>query len=327
MYDSKEILDKVNHAVAHLSFDRKPEGLYEPIRYVLSLGGKRIRPVLMLMAYNMYKKDIEPCMPAAVALEVYHNSTLLHDDVMDKAMVRRGQPCVHVKWNDNTAILSGDTMLLTAFRMMQDSPQGVMPKVLSLFTETTLLIDEGQQMDMDFETCTDVTEEEYIEMIRLKTSVLLACAASLGAVQGGAKESDTKILYTFGEKLGLAFQLQDDLLDVYGNYAVFGKRIGGDILENKKTHLLITALQMADEEQRKELLRWMDESPTTEEAQQRKIDGVKALYDAIGVKSATEHRINEYFHEARMALESLSVSIEKKTPLWEFAVSLMQRES
>ena len=313
--------------MVHLSFDRQPAGLYDPIRYVLSLGGKRIRPVLMLMSYNLYKKDIEACMPAALGLEVYHNYTLLHDDLMDRAEVRRGKPCVHKKWDDNTAILSGDSMLVLAFQMMQQCDASVLAPLLSSFTETALEIGEGQQMDMEFESRLDVTEDEYIEMIRLKTSVLLACATSLGALQAGAKEADVRTLYSFGEKLGLAFQLQDDLLDVYGDFATFGKRIGGDILENKKTFLLINALQIANDEQKAELLRWLGASPSTAAEEREKIEAVTRLYDEIGVRPLAEHRINEFFHEARMALESLALPLEKKQPLWEFAMSLMQRQS
>ena len=327
MYKSHEIIEKVNQALVHLSFDRQPAGLYDPIRYVLSLGGKRIRPVLMLMSYNLYKKDIETCMPAALGLEVYHNYTLLHDDLMDRAEVRRGKPCVHKKWDDNTAILSGDSMLVLAFQMMQQCDASVLAPLLSSFTETALEIGEGQKMDMEFESRLDVTEDEYIEMIRLKTSVLLACATSLGALQAGAKEGDVRTLYSFGEKLGLAFQLQDDLLDVYGDFATFGKRIGGDILENKKTFLLINAFQMAGDEQRAELLRWLETSPSTAEGEQEKIEAVTRLYDEIGVRPLAEHRINEFFHEARMALESLVLPLERKQPLWEFAMSLMQRQS
>ena len=313
--------------MVHLSFDRQPAGLYDPIRYVLSLGGKRIRPVLMLMSYNLYKKDIEACMPAALGLEVYHNYTLLHDDLMDRAEVRRGKPCVHKKWDDNTAILSGDSMLVLAFQMMQQCDASVLAPLLSSFTETALEIGEGQQMDMEFESRLDVTEDEYIEMIRLKTSVLLACATSLGALQAGAKEADVRTLYSFGEKLGLAFQLLDDLLDVYVDFSLLGKRIGGDILENKKTFLLINALQIANDEQKAELLRWLGASPSTAAEEREKIEAVTRLYDEIGVRPLAEHRINEFFHEARMALESLALPLEKKQPLWEFAMSLMQRQS
>lgn len=327
MYTGNEILDKVNQALVHLSFDREPSGLYEPIRYVLSMGGKRIRPVLMLMTYGLYKKDVEDCMPVALGLEIYHNFTLLHDDLIDKADTRRGKPCVHCKWNEDTVILSGDSMLVLAFQMIQQCPAPVLPQVMSLFTETALEVNEGQQMDMDFEQRLDVTEKEYIEMIRLKTSVLLACAMALGALQAGAKDEEVELLHSFGEKLGLAFQLQDDLLDVYGDFASFGKRIGGDILENKKTFLLISALEQANPEQKEELERWIKTSPETPEQQKEKIAAVTAIYDAVGVKWATTHRINEFFHQARMLLEQLNLPLETKQPLWEFAMSLMERKS
>lgn len=324
MYNSNEILEKVNQSLAHLSFDRQPSGLYDPIRYVLSLGGKRIRPVLMLMSYNLYRQDVDRCMPAALGLETYHNYTLLHDDLMDRADVRRGKPCVHKKWNDNTAILSGDSMLVLAYQMMQECPGEVLSQVLSVFTETALQIGEGQQMDMEFEERLDVREEEYLEMIRLKTSVLLACAMALGAMQAGAKDADVDVLYTFGEKIGLAFQLQDDLLDVYGDYKTFGKKIGGDILCNKKTYMLINALNLANPDQKAELLRWIS---AEEYVPQDKINAVTAIYDALGIRHLCENKINEYFHEARVALEGLKMPLSQKQPLWEFALSLLSRES
>jgi len=201
MYSSSELMQMVNHTIESLPYDRKPAALYEPIKYVLSLGGKRLRPVLMLMAYNMYKEDVERILMPAVAIETYHNFTLLHDDLMDRAEVRRGKPCVHKKWNDNAAILSGDNMLVLAFHRMLQCDEQYMPAVLRLFTETALEIDEGQQFDIDFEERSDVTEAEYIEMIRLKTSVLLACALKIGGVLGGATAQDAEALYEFGEKL------------------------------------------------------------------------------------------------------------------------------
>ena len=229
MKTSEEILRLVNDYLVQLPYEREPQSLYEPIKYVLSMGGKRVRPVLMMLAYNMYKDDPESILPSACALETYHNYTLLHDDLMDNAALRRGHETVHKKWDANTAILSGDSMLVLAYERIAQCPKEKLAGVLSLFTETALEIGEGQQYDMEFENRTDVTEAEYIEMIRLKTSVLLACAVKMGAMLAGASDEDADNLYKFGEQIGLAFQLQDDFLDVYGDSAVFGKAIGGDI--------------------------------------------------------------------------------------------------
>lgn len=325
MYNSEEILEKINQGLAKLELEGQPFGLYQPIRYVLSLGGKRLRPVLMLMAYNMYRDDVEEILPTALGLEVYHNYTLLHDDVMDCAEVRRGKPCVHKVWNENTAILSGDTMLVLAYKLIAQCPPKQLKNVLDLFTKTALEIGEGQQYDIDFEERLDVTEAEYIEMIRLKTSVLLACALKMGALQAGASASDASALYSFGEKIGLAFQLQDDMLDVYGDFKTFGKKIGGDILCNKKTYMLIQALANSKGWTHKELLDWINAS---EYDADEKIRAVTAIYDQVGVRSMCQERINEYFHEARVILEhDVKLSLEKKQLLWEYALSLLSRES
>lgn len=325
MYNSEEILEKINQGLAKLELEGQPFGLYQPIRYVLSLGGKRLRPVLMLMAYNMYRDDVEKILPTALGLEVYHNYTLLHDDVMDRAEVRRGKPCVHKVWNENTAILSGDTMLVLAYQLIAQCPPKQLKNVLDLFTKTALEIGEGQQYDIDFEERLDVTEAEYIEMIRLKTSVLLACALKMGALQAGASVSDASALYSFGEKIGLAFQLQDDMLDVYGDFKTFGKKIGGDILCNKKTYMLIQALANSKGWTHKELLDWINAS---EYDADEKIRAVTAIYDQVGVRSMCQERINEYFHEARVILEQdVKLSLEKKQLLWEYALSLLSRES
>ena len=324
MYSSSELMQMVNKAIESLPYDRKPQSLYAPIQYVLSLGGKRLRPVLMLMAYNMYKEDVEHILMPAIAIETYHNFTLLHDDLMDRAEVRRGNPCVHVKWDDNTAILSGDNMLVLAFSRMIQCEDKYMPFVLRLFTETALEIDEGQQYDIDFETRSDVTEEEYIEMIRLKTSVLLACALKIGAILGGASEQDAATLYEFGEKLGLAFQLQDDYLDVYGDFKTFGKQIGGDIMCNKKTYMLINAQLLANEEQACELNAWLNmENPSREE----KVAAVTRIYDEIGVPELVRNKINQYYQEAAQALSRISLPQERTEILWEFAQSMLNRRS
>ena len=324
MYTSNQLLEKVNQALDHLAYDRQPQGLYAPIKYELSLGGKRLRPVLMLLTYNMYKEDVENIMMQALGLEIYHNFTLLHDDVMDRADVRRGKPCVHKVWNDNTAILSGDTMIVDSFIRMQQCDPAHLPDVMDVFSRTALEISEGQQYDMEFESRNDVKEEEYLEMIRLKTSVLLACAVKIGALLGDATNEDAALLYDFGEKIGLAFQLQDDYLDVYGDFAVFGKRIGGDILCNKKTYLLIKAFEHANEGQRKELESWVSR---TEYAPQEKIDAVTRLYNEIGVRELCDQKINMFFQLAEQSLQKVSLPWEKKSQLWNYALQLMSRKS
>ena len=324
MYTSNQLLEKVNQALDHLAYDRQPQGLYAPIKYELSLGGKRLRPVLMLLTYNMYKEDVENIMMQALGLEIDHNFTLLHDDVMDRADVRRGKPCVHKVWNDNTAILSGDTMIVDSFIRMQQCDPAHLPDVMDVFSRTALEISEGQQYDMEFENRNDVKEEEYLEMIRLKTSVLLACAVKIGALLGNATNEDADLLYDFGEKIGLAFQLQDDYLDVYGDFAVFGKRIGGDILCNKKTYLLIKAFEHANEGQRKELESWISR---TEYAPQEKIDAVTRLYNEIGVRELCDQKINMFFQLAEQSLQKVSLPWEKKSQLWNYALQLMSRKS
>lgn len=324
MLTAEKMLALFNRALVEHQINRKPDGLYEPIRYVLSLGGKRIRPVLMLMAYNLYQDHVEDILSQALAIETYHNYTLLHDDLMDRAEMRRGKPTVHKRWNDNTAILSGDSMLVLAYQLMQDCVADKMKEVLALFTETALEIGEGQQYDMEFETRMDVTEAEYLEMIRLKTSVLLACALKIGAILAGAPETDAERLYRFGEQVGLAFQLQDDLLDVYGDPEIFGKRIGGDILCNKKTYMLIQALQLADERQHALLKSWIE---SRDYVPSEKIAAVTALYDEIGIREVCDRKINEYFSQARQCLADVDLPEETKANLWAFALSLMNRKS
>lgn len=318
-----EILKAVEEFISRLPYDRKPESIYEPIKYVLSLGGKRMRPVLMLLAYNMYKDDPKRILMQACALETYHNYTLLHDDLMDNADVRRGMPTVHKKWNANTAILSGDSMLVMAYHRMAQCPQDKLKPVIELFTETALEIGEGQQYDMDFETRNDVTEDEYIEMIRLKTSVLLACATKIGAIMADAPESDQDNLYKFGEQIGLAFQLQDDLLDVYGDPKVFGKAVGGDITCNKKTFMLINACNRADDRQRAELDKWINAKTFD---RNEKIAAVTKIYDEIGIRALCEEKIEYYFNRAKTYLDAVSVAQEKKLEMMEYCDRLMKRK-
>ena len=324
MYEPKELLKKVNEALEQLPYDRKPASLYDPIRYVLSLGGKRIRPVLMLMAYNLWKDDPERIMMQAIGLETYHNFTLLHDDLMDNADMRRGHETVHKKWNANQAILSGDTMLLQAFERIEACEVDKVKEVFATFMQTTYEIGEGQQLDVEFETRNDVTEDEYIEMIRLKTSVLLACALKIGAILAGASKADADNLYKFGEQIGLAFQLQDDLLDVYGDPKVFGKNIGGDITSNKKTYMLINAVNRANASQRDELMRWID---ATTFDRNEKVAAVTRLYDEIGIRQLCEEKMEACYQLGLQYFDKVQVSDERKAILKAYAAAMMKRQS
>lgn len=323
MKTADEILKMVNEFLDHLSYDRKPESLYEPIKYVLSMGGKRIRPTLMLLAYNLYKENPEDILMNACALETYHNYTLLHDDLMDNADMRRGHLTVHKKWNNNTAILSGDSMLVLAFQRMMQCDTKHLKDILDLFTVTALEIGEGQQYDMEFETRNDVKEEEYIEMIRLKTSVLLACALKIGAILADASAEDADNLYKFGEQIGLAFQLQDDYLDVYGDSKVFGKEIGGDITSNKKTYMLINAFNNANAAQREELTRWVS---ARDFDRNEKVDAVTRLYNEIGIDQLAQDKIAYYFAQSKKFLDAVNVPEEKKEELRKYAQKMMKRQ-
>ena len=324
MYKAEELLKMVNEAIDGLSYDRKPASLYEPIKYVLSLGGKRVRPVLMLMAYNLYKDDPQKIITQAVGLETYHNFTLLHDDLMDNADMRRGHETVHKKWDANQAILSGDTMLLQAFERVEACEVDKVKDVFATFMQTTYEIGEGQQLDVEFESRNDVTEEEYIEMIRLKTSVLLACALKIGAILAGAPKEDQENLYRFGEQIGLAFQLQDDLLDVYGDPKVFGKNIGGDITSNKKTYMLINAVNRANAKQREELTRWIDAKTFDRE---EKVRAVTRLYDEIGIRQLCEQKMETCYTLAQQYMTKVQVSEDRKAVLKAYAAAMMKRQS
>lgn len=323
MFTASELLDIVKGHIAGLQFTRTPKGLYDPVSYVLSLGGKRIRPVLMLMAYNLYREDVKSILQPATGIEVYHNYTLLHDDLMDRADMRRGKATVHKVWNDNVAILSGDAMLVLAYQFMAQCASEKLKDVMDLFSLTALEICEGQQLDMEFEQRKDVKEDEYIEMIRLKTSVLLAASLKIGAILGGASKEDADALYDFGVNLGLAFQLKDDLLDVYGDPLRFGKNIGGDILCNKKTYLVIKAFEHANTDQKALLSDWFTRETFDP---QEKIAAVTRLYNEIGVKALCENRIVEYSKRASESLNRVNVPAENKQELETMMNELMHRE-
>lgn len=318
-----EILRHIEGALAESEYPEVPVGLYEPIQYALEGGGKRLRPTLLLLTYSLYRDDVDSAMPAAVGIETYHNHTLLHDDLMDHADLRRGRPTVHRRWNANTAILSGDTMLIMAFRHVMACRCKNADKLLALFARTTQEVCEGQQYDVNFEQCTDVNVAVYIEMIRLKTAVLLACATAMGALAADAPAKDCDALYRFAERIGLAFQLQDDYLDVYGDPAVFGKKIGGDILCGKKTYLLINALERADQAQRERLLALLADTAMPAD---EKIAAVTALYDALGIPAITRSAIDHFYDEARAALDGVSLPAERTAPLWDYVTSLLGRK-
>lgn len=316
------MLQLINDYIASLPLEKEPRGLYEPIRYALELGGKRIRPQLLLMTYEMFGGNPKDVLKQAAALEMYHNFTLLHDDVMDRSELRRGKPTVHTKWNDNTAILAGDNMLCMSMQMISSATKNN-ADILSTVSQTAIEINEGQQLDMDFEERLDVTVEEYIEMIRLKTSVLLAAATKVGALLADASKEDAEHLNRFGEAMGLAFQLQDDYLDVYGDPAVFGKKIGGDILNNKKTYLLIYAMRHGRTPARASLERWINVNNIDPD---EKVAAVTAIYNKVGADKAARARMLEYYAQALQHLDEVSVSEERKQPLRGYAARMMKRE-
>lgn len=323
MESLQKYFDTIESALADIEYAASPDGLYAPVRYELSLGGKRVRPLLTLLACEMFGGDCRSALHAAVGLEVFHNFTLLHDDVMDKADVRRGKPTVHKVWDENRAILSGDAMEIIAFRYIARTPAPHTGAVIDWFLKTALEICEGQQYDMEFETRDDVTEAEYIEMIRLKTAVLLGGALKIGAIIGGADSADADRIYRFGESLGLAFQLQDDWLDVYGDPARFGKKIGGDILNNKKTYMLINAQRRAEGADAEELSHWLS---ATEYDPAEKIAAVTALYNRVGAGELCLQQVDAYSRRAIEALREIALPEAAKQPLYDLATSLIKRD-
>jgi len=321
----KENIQKINQRLEAYEFGHEPTALYEPIRYILSLGGKRLRPLLTLLAYQLYHEgeiDDDVLLPA-LSIEVFHNFTLMHDDIMDKAPLRRGKPSVHEKWNANVAILSGDVMLVKAYDLLLGVAPEKLAHVLRAFNHCAAEVCEGQQWDMNFESRSQVSEEEYLQMIRLKTAVLLGLSLQLGGMLAGASEQDCGLLYEFGVNIGTSFQLKDDLLDVYADQAKFGKQVGGDIIVNKKTFLLITALDSANATQKAELEEWISRQEFDKE---EKVVAVKAIYDALNIRQLTERKMNEYFDLGLQKLQQISVNPDKRENLRQFAEQLMARE-
>jgi len=323
LHSADTLSGKIEEAIRSIPFDMKPATLYEPIRYALSVGGKRIRPLLVLLATDMFGKEVKVSMKPAIGIEIFHNFTLLHDDLMDNSDLRRGMPTVHRKWGANTAILSGDAMLIESYKHVSSVPSAILPEILALFSKTAMEVCQGQQLDMDFEKRTDVTEAEYLEMIALKTAVLLACSLKTGALLAGASPQDADLLYNFGMNIGLAFQLKDDLLDVYGDAKTFGKNIGGDIVNNKKTYLLIKALKSSGGKQHTELLKWIS---TEKFDKNEKIESVKNIYNDLNLKSISENLIEKYYLAALDCLSSINLADKRKKELVSLSENLMYRD-
>ena len=322
MYTLLEAQNLVEKHIQTLSIPDTPPELYEPVRYILSLGGKRIRPALVILACDLFAGAVEPALIPAMAIELFHNFTLMHDDIMDRSELRRGSPAVHVKYNENIAILSGDVMSILASRLINQAPGVVLNVVHDIYTRTAMQVCEGQQMDMNFEKELSVSEQEYLSMIELKTAVLIAASLKIGDILGGASERDAEDLYEYGRNLGIAFQLQDDLLDTYGDPEMTGKNKGTDIVDNKKTFLVIQALNTASPAQKKELRGWLE---AKEFDPGKKIEAVTAIFDALKVKDVTREKIQGYYKQALASLENLNKPKELKSELYNFATFLMNR--
>jgi geranylgeranyl diphosphate synthase, type II len=311
-------------AIEKQKYGRQPESLYQPIEYLMSLGGKRLRPMLALLSYSLYRTDVKAIVPYAVAVEVFHNFTLMHDDIMDKAPLRRGKPTVHEKWNINTAILSGDVMLVAVYEIFRSLPAEKLSAVLAAFNKCAAEVCEGQQWDMEFEKRTKVSREEYINMIRLKTAVLLGFSLELGAILADAPEKDRKALREFGINIGIGFQLTDDLLDAFADPKKFGKQVGGDIIANKKTFLLIHALESAVGKNKKDLAAWLE---VKRFRKKEKVEAVKQIYDRLDIRKATQKKIDHYFIKGFRSLDKLSVGDKNADLLRAFTNTLMERQS
>lgn len=313
----------IEREIKKQKFGKQPASLYEPIRYLMSIGGKRMRPLLTLLSYSLYNQDVKYAVPYAVAVEAFHNFTLMHDDIMDNAPLRRGNITVHEKWNTNTAILSGDVMLVKVYDLLLSLESDKLKVILKAFNQCAAEVCEGQQWDMEFETKPTVTEAQYINMIRLKTAVLLGFSLELGAILADASLEDRRALREFGVNIGIGFQLKDDLLDAYADPKKFGKQVGGDIIANKKTYLLIKALEKAKGKQKKELDEWLIAKKFNSK---KKIAGVKIIYDSVGIPEMTEKKVNFYFEKGFKNLEALSVDPKTKVALKQFTENLIARQ-
>lgn len=323
MYTLQELKEIVTKGLSALDFNREPSDLYNPLGYMISIGGKRLRPVTCLMTYNLFSDRIEkPVLYPAMALEVFHGFTLIHDDIMDKADIRRGQPTVHKKWNNNIAILSGDVMSIMAYELLASCPAEKLSEVLALFSKTAAQVCEGQQYDMNFEHLPFITMDDYLSMIGLKTAVLIACSAKMGALIAGADAKIANALYDFAYTLGIAFQIQDDYFDTFGQSSIFGKNIGGDIMNNKKTWLLVETFRRTNNAQKERLAQLM---AMTEENAAEKIEGMQQLYIEAGIKQAAEEAIAEYHKKALAIIEQLDLTATQKEHLEAYANYLVNR--
>lgn len=319
----KTLQTDIETALAGLQYGEHPNELYEPIRYIMGLGGKRMRPLLVLLGYSLFEPDYQKAMKAALSVEVFHNFTLVHDDIMDEAPLRRGKPTIHQKWNINTGILSGDVMLVQAYELLLDVSNTHLKRVISKFNRCAAEVCEGQQLDMNFEHIDQVAEADYLDMIRLKTAVLLGYSLELGGIVANASETATNLLNGFGVNIGVGFQLMDDLLDVYADATKFGKQVGGDIIANKKTFLLINALKLAQGDTKKELEHWLS---LTEFDKNEKVKAVTDIYNRLGIKALTEAKMNEYFDTGLQQLDAIEANEAAKVALRNFTVQLMNRD-
>lgn len=319
----EEYQQLINNEIESLRLGREPIEVYDPIYYMLSIGGKRLRPLLVVLAHEMFKSGASEIIHPALAVELFHNFTLVHDDIMDKAPLRRGKQTIHEKWNPNVAILSGDVMFVKVYEMLQRVESDKLPHALELFNKCAVEVCEGQQLDMNFEHRGDVVEDEYLEMIRLKTAVLLGFSLNLGAYLGGASDQECELLRQFGENIGVGFQLKDDLLDVYGDKEKFGKQVGGDIIANKKTWLLIKALELAEDPEKESLNKWLSADNYDP---QEKVKQVTKVYEKLGIQQLAEQKMNEFFERGFLNLASIELEKERKSTLHQFTNYLINRD-